>query len=117
MSAARYFILGQVAGAPFTRYATLDGPHLVTEITISRPDGIEVPRPAHFRTRIAPYFGGEVARRWFNNVPPRHAEAARKRAGEKGARALAERRTLMLTTSDEKLAAARQRGKFRRVAA
>lgn len=70
-SDVRYFILGRIDGCPNTRYAILGGPHTVVEIVASRPDGVEVPRPATFRIRLASYFAGEVARPWFNNVPPR----------------------------------------------
>ncbi len=49
---AHYFILGPVPGTMHTRYAVLAGDHTVTSIQISRPDGVEVERPAGIRWRI-----------------------------------------------------------------
>lgn len=45
----RFFILGQVDG--YARYAVLHGDHTVWSTQISRPDGVEVPRPEHLRWR------------------------------------------------------------------
>lgn len=53
MSAERYFILGLVPGTPHTRYAVLHGEHTVWSVQVSRPDGVEVERPASLRWRIA----------------------------------------------------------------
>ena len=48
---ARYFVLGPVAGTPFTRYAVLHGDNTVWDTQVSRPDGLEVERPAVLRWR------------------------------------------------------------------
>jgi hypothetical protein len=49
--AQRYFALGQVG--QYTRYAILSGDHTVIGTQISRPDGVEVDRPAVLRWRNA----------------------------------------------------------------
>ena len=41
----RYFILGPIPGSPYTRYAVLSGEHTVIGTQVSRPGGVEVPRP------------------------------------------------------------------------
>jgi hypothetical protein len=116
VNSAHYFQLGPVRGSPHTRYAVLNG-HTVVEILVSRPDGIEIERPTEYRIKLRPFVGGPIAAGAFNNVRGASAEAARQRAGVKGARAMAERRSLMPgIETDAKLALARQRGAFRRAA-
>ncbi len=120
MSAQRYFALGPVAGTPHQRYAVLDGA-VVVRIDASRPDGQEIERPEQVHFALRPAFGSGGSSRIqaaaiYNNVGGPALDAARQRAAEKGRRALEERRTLMSSESDEKLALARSRGAFRRAA-
>lgn len=49
----RYFTLGPMHGTPYTRYAVLAGEHTVTALQISRPAGVEVPKPAHIIWKVA----------------------------------------------------------------
>ena len=47
--ANRYFTLGPLPGTLLSRYAVLAGDHTVTDVLVSRPDGVEVERPTHIR--------------------------------------------------------------------
>jgi hypothetical protein len=96
MTEPLYFVLGAVHGSPHTRYAVLGAQlrdtHEVVEVLVSRPDGEEVAGPLDIRMRLRPFVGGPLSARLFNNANPLTVEESRRRAGEKGARALAERR-------------------------
>lgn len=48
---ARYFSLGPLPGTTLTRWAVLHGDQTVWSVQVSRPDGIEVERPAVLRWR------------------------------------------------------------------
>jgi len=116
MTATRHFILGRVPGTPHTRYATIEERRVV-EITNSRPEGIEVPQPAHYRIALRPFVGGPLPASYFNNVRSAARSQSLQRAGEKSQRAAAARRSLMPGGErDEKLALGRERGAFRRAA-
>jgi hypothetical protein len=115
MSAARYFVLGPVPGTPHQRYALIEG-SVVVQIVASRPDGVEIPPPIRYRIALRPAFGsgaGHIERgaQAFGTVAGDALARARQRAGEKGRRALDERRQLMPGGErDEKLADARSSG-------
>ena len=112
MSEARYFTLGPVAGSPFTRYAILERGRVV-QITVSRPDGLEVDRPADVRMALQPFGSGPIAQAYFNNVRSAALSQSQKRVGEAGRRALAERRAQQAQIPGqrgEKLADARSSG-------
>ena len=94
---ARYFLLGDVAGSPFRRYAILEHGRVV-QIVVSRPDGIEVERPANVRMALRPFGSGPIAPAYFNNVRSAALSQSQKRAGEAGRRALAERRAREATS-------------------
>lgn len=90
----RYIILGPVTGSGHTRYGILaDDRRTVREITITRPEGVEVPVPANVRWKVEFFIGGPVRPFWFNgNAPTGQA------------------RNLMPTSADRTLAAAREKG-------
>jgi hypothetical protein len=108
-SARQYFALAPKPGTPHTCYAVIER-GVVVEILVSRPDGIEIERPAEYRVRLRPFVGGPLAAPGFGTVRGEALAKARLRAGEKAKRLLAERRTLMSTATDAALAAARSRG-------
>lgn len=83
MSAAiRYFVIAAGAGHPHRRYALLaaDG-RTVIGLQISRPDGLEVPRPADVRWCPRAFIGGDEPRlqapapRFHNVDAAAHARA------------------------------------------
>ena len=51
---ARYCLLGVVPGSHYMRFGVLGGDHTIVGVQISRPDGAEVPKPAHPRWRLPP---------------------------------------------------------------
>lgn len=86
----RYFVTAAGAGHPHRRYALLaaDG-RTVIGLQISRPDGLEVPRPADLRWCTRPFIGGDEPRLQtpaprFHNVDA----AAHGRARDNAARKL-----------------------------
>jgi len=87
---ARFFVLGPVAGSVHTRYAVLHGDHTVWSVQVSRPDGVEVDRPAVLRWRQAAAPEVQIKRFRINETPmAKSGEQARKpvwsRAGRRAA--------------------------------
>ncbi len=66
----RYFALGPLAGTPHVRWAVLGsalgGVHRVIGVQVSRPEGVEVERPARLAWPSAPVAAWELKRPWFN---------------------------------------------------
>lgn len=87
-----YFVLSHLAGTPYTRFAVLNGT-VIVDVTISRPDGTEVERPASVRFRRQTVAAAPVRRRTFHNVGHEAEERSKQRAKEKTIRNLVWRRT------------------------
>ena len=64
----KFFIFGQLPGTTMNRYATLDHGCIVS-VSVSRPEGQEVPRPAVLRWRHAKT-DVQVKEYLFNNPAP-----------------------------------------------
>ena len=79
-----YFRLGAIAGTQHTRWAVLRGEHTVVSVQISRPDGVEVPRPERVRWKRRDTAEARLAAAVpsWNNVHGERIVAARQRAGE-----------------------------------
>jgi hypothetical protein len=81
-----YFVLGPVPHTPYTRYAVLAGANTVTDVLVSRPDGVEVERPAVLRWRHVEANEVQIKRYRINETPQAGEQPRRttwKRAGRR----------------------------------